>query len=162
MMNLSLPSTAKKAIQKDIFWIDTKFGLIHSRPENFHEKMVALEKKWSDLEASCNLPPKFYSMFKKNFSKVIRDNMLITKMQDMGLGKEAYSQNSQESLNAILHKFVNFKENDVNAFVSELESCITQQQRHVDNAFLEKGKWSLRPEYKHLLIDQNTYFSAGP
>ena len=48
--------------------------------------------------------------------------------------------NASESMNALLKK-VNYKKNELSLFIAELKAVIEEQERELEHAVIDKGKY---------------------
>ena len=77
-----------------------------------------------------------------------------------GLGNppESFTTNASESINAVLKNEVEYKKNDVPAFLDKLQAVISEQQREVERAIVNTGKFKFCEMYKHLVKSEEDWF----
>ena len=80
---------------------------------------------------------------------MITSGMLQPMREDAGLGfpPASFTTNACESLNAMLKRKVNYKKNELPAFVDHLKSLIDEQERELERAVIGRGKYRFRREF---------------
>ena len=84
--------------------------------------------------------PVVYRWFVLHIPPIIQNNLHSELLHDLGLGKEKYTQNHSESLNALVKRYVNFQKQDILQFVNDLEECVKEQQNEVIKATVCLGR----------------------
>ena len=139
----------------------TEKGLIYASSQEFGKKLDVLEKRCQDLENKNGMrTPRVFQWFRLHVFPVIRDNMNTELLKSLGIKSEKYTQNSSESVNAIIKRYVNFKKQDIFSFVNDLEECILEQQNEMGKAVLGLGRWKLASLYESMQVPSDTWF--GP
>ena len=85
--------------------------------------------------------------------EIITSGMFQPMREDAGLGcpPASFTTNACESLNAVLKHKVNYKKNEVPAFVDRLKNLIDEQ---LERAVIGRGKYWFRREFQHLQIEE--------
>lgn len=68
-----------------------------------------------------------------------------------------FSTNASESINAMLKRKVNYKKNELPAFVQHLNEIIDEQQRELERAVVGRGN-QFQDDYKHLEVSEKDWF----
>ena len=102
----------------------------------------------------------FSEWFKWYKCSTIKQAMLRPVRLRAGLGNppESFTTNASESINALLKNQVEYKKNDVPAFLDKLQAAISEQQREVERAIVNTGKYRFREKYKHLVKSEEEWF----
>ena len=85
--------------------------------------------------------------------------MLCSIRQECGLGcpPEPFTTNSNESINAVLKRKVNYTKSEL---PDRIKKVIDEQQREVERAIIGRGKYKLRPQYYSTLEVQEAKWFA--
>ena len=69
-----------------------------------------------------------------------------------GLGNPPsyFTTNSSESVNALLKNKVEYKKSELPEFLEKLRSVINEQEKELERAIIDRGKYQLCDEYKNL------------
>ena len=79
--------------------------------------------------------------------------MLRSKRRQCGLGDppSSFTTNASESINAVVKNRVDYKKSDVPVFLDNLKAVIDEQQRELERAIVDKGKYRFRQRFKGLV-----------
>lgn len=74
--------------------------------------------------------------------------MLHPVREECGLGNppEIFTTNPSESMNAILKCKVDFKKSELPVFVEKMKEVVVEQQKEVEHALIDRGKYHLRSQ----------------
>ena len=137
-------------------------GLVDSpSEEDFFEKLEAKKADWLKREVdNAGVVPGFFDWFLHHKVEMITSGMLQPMREDAGLGcpPASFTTNACESLNAVLKRKVNYKKNELPAFVNHLKSLIDEQERELERAVIGRGKYRFRREFQHLQIEEEVWF----
>ena len=102
----------------------------------------------------------FFDWFLHHKVEMITSGMLQPVREDAGLGcpPASFTTNACESLNAVLKRKVNYKKNELPAFVDHLKSLIDEQERELERAVIGRGKYRFRREFQYLQIEEEVWF----
>ena len=82
------------------------------------------------------------------------------KRQCAGLGNppSAFTTNASESINALLKNKLDYKKQELAAFLDKLKETIDEQERELEQAVIDGGKYQFCDDYRHLIKQQNKWF----
>ena len=102
----------------------------------------------------------FSRWFKTYKCHIIKKTMLHPVRMRAGLGNPpiAFTTNASESINALLKNLVEFKRSDVPVFLDQLQSAIDEQQKEVERAIIDAGKYKFRDQFKYLVKSEEEWF----
>ena len=82
--------------------------------------------------------------------------MLQSTRRDAGLGDppEPFTTNASESMNALLKNKVEYKRSEL----PELKEAINEQDREVERAVINRGKYKLLPEFQSFEKTEEEWF----
>ena len=86
--------------------------------------------------------------------------MLRSKRRQAGLGDPplAFTTNASESINALLKNHVQSKKGDVPLFLDKLKAATDEQQRELERAIVDKGKYKLKHAFASLIKGESEWF----
>jgi hypothetical protein len=157
-----------EAVIKDI--ADTIFGkqvysvyvedLTDSDDEMFWDKLHECKEKCSKLEKENGCVTGFYQWFSMYKALEIVSGMLKPLRIDAGLGSPPahFTTNSSESINAILKRKKDFKNNELPEFVRKLKELIDEQERELERAVAGRGKFQFCEEFQHLQMEEAKWY----
>ena len=98
----------------------------------------------------------FFDWFVQHKVEMITSGMLQPTREDAGLGfpQASFTTNACESLNAMLKREVNYKKNELPAFVDHFKSLIDEQERELERAVIGRGRYRFRREFQHLQVEE--------
>ena len=112
--------------------------------DDFQSKLEPLLIKWENLETSIssNLND-FIQYFVSNKVDVVRDTMLQPIREECGLGNppDIFTTNPSKSVNDMLKHKVDYKKNDLPAFVEKIREFINEQNNELQRAVINRGKY---------------------
>ena len=153
LRELKVDETKMKQILVDIFGSvigDTHFqGLIDSSDStDFGQKVELLRPKWESL---C---PGFVDWFLKHEADLMCSSMVASVRASAGLGNppKSFTTNSNESLNNLLKRKVNFKRSEWPKFNEILLGFVNDQQAEFEKSIFGQGEYELVDEFKHLEV----------
>ena len=163
-MSVSQPFT--QVILGDIFgrMVDMKQfdGLVDAEDEEEYENGVqSLCEKWENYDSSENGPIHLFCRWLKTYkSNTIKQSMLRSKRRQCGLGDppSSFTTNASESINAVVKNRVDYKKSDVPVFLDNLKAVIDEQQRELERAIVDKGKYRFRQRFKGLVKTEDEWF----
>ena len=102
----------------------------------------------------------FALWFQKYKATLIKMKMLKPVRIKAGLGSQphAFTTNASESMNAVLKRKVDYKKNELPAFLEQLKKVIDEQEEELVRAIIDKGKYQLCLEYKKFQIPESQWF----
>ena len=86
--------------------------------------------------------------------------MLRPIREDCGLGSppDPFYTNASESMNNVIKVKVDYKRNELPQFMDKLHALCEEQQHEVEKAIIGCGKYTLRPQYQYLEVDESKCF----
>ena len=86
--------------------------------------------------------------------------MLQSTRRDAGLGDppEPFTTNASESMNALLKNKVEYKRSELPEFLEKLKEDINEQDREVERAVINRGKYKLLPEFQSFEKTEEEWF----
>lgn len=121
-----------------------------SSHDTFQQKLVALKEHWQKCEdqEGCG----FYEWFHQNKATVIEQTMLKSIRENAGLGclPESFTTNASKTANFIWKNKVDYKHSQLLEFVEKLKQVIDDQEKEVEKAVIQRGKYHIEAEYKYL------------
>ena len=137
-------------------------GLVDSQNEDdLFDKLEAKKAEWLKREAdNVGVVPGFFDWFLQYKVEMITSGMLQPLREDAGLGYPpiSFTTNACESLNTVLKRKVNYKKNELPAFVEHLKSLIDEQERELERAVIGRGKYRFKREFQHLQLEEVVWF----
>ena len=131
----------------------------------FEEKLSVLLSKWKlhDLDDDKGPVNAFCPWFRTNKEIVIRDTMLLPVREEAGMGSppEPFYTNSSECINNVLKVKVDYKRTELKLFVDNLRQLVEEQQREVEKAVVECGKYFLQRQYTEVGVSQSKWSSMS-
>ena len=169
LSNCNIQSDVALKVLNDVFGyrMGTVFqeGLVDSTDvEDFQAKLESLIEKWNTLANSSSADmAEFIDWFKANKVEVIRDTMLRPVREECGLGNppEIFTTNPSESMNAVLKRKLDFRKSELPVFVEKMKEVVGEQQKEVERAVIDRGKYCLRSEYRFLQVSQDKWFTMN-
>ena len=129
--------------------------------EEFDQGVQCLCQKWEQFDSEDRGPMQvFCEWFKRYKCSTVKHAMLRPVRIKAGLGNPpiAFTTNASESINALLKNQVEYKKNDVPVFLDKLQAAINEQQREVERAIVNTGKYRFCEKYKHLVKSEDDWF----
>ncbi len=155
------PDRLIKEVLRDIFGTGAERGLIHASSKEFDSKLCVLEKRWQALEMEHGIhTPRVYQWCRLHVFSVVRDSLNSELLHTLGVKSEKYTQNSSESINALIKRYVSFKKQDVCSFVNDLEECVLEQQNEMSKAVLGHRRWKLTSEFHTMGVSTDSWFTT--
>ena len=153
LRELKVDEIKMKQILSDIFGSDigdTHFqGLIDSNDcTHFMQRLELLKPKWESL---C---PGFVDWFLKHEANLMCTSMVASVRANAGLGNppKPFTTNSNESLNNLLKRRVNFKRSEWPKFNEILLAFVSDQQGEFEKSIFGQGEYELVDAFKHLEV----------
>lgn len=141
-------------------------GLIDAASsEDFDTKLASMKLVWESRESgepTCT--PGFFQWFQTYKAKVFRCSVIRPVREEARLGSppEVFTTNASESLNAAIKSKVNYQKSELNKFIDKMRCLETDQQKEVERAVCGRGKYRLRPQYRSLEVEEQTWFNMTP
>ena len=140
-------------------------GLVDSTDNSdFQAKVESLVAKWSNMQdASAMDMRKFIEWFKANKVQTICSTMLRSVREECGLGNppDIFTTNPSESINAMLKHKMDYKKNELPTFVEKVRELSLEQNKEVERAIVNRGKYKFRAEYQFLEIPESKWFTMS-
>lgn len=94
-----------------------------------------------------------------NKAPIIRDAVLRSIREECGLGNppEQFTTNASESVNALLKHKVDYKQNELPAFIDQVKELVEEQDKEVERAVINRGKYRLRDQYHFLEVGESKW-----
>ena len=118
-------------------------------------------QKWQHFDSEESGPMHAFSeWFKRYKCSTIKQAMLRPVRVRAGLGNSpsTFTTNASESINALLKNQVEYKKSDVPVFLDKLQNAIDEQQKEVERAIVNIGKYRFCEKYKHLVKNEDDWF----
>ena len=134
-------------------------GLIDCESQDkFHQKLAALMSRWEEFDDQGG--DGFYKWFCERKAAVIKETMLRPVREDAGLGcpPQPFTTNASETTNFILKNKVDYKPSQLLDFVDKLKQVIDDQEKEIEKAVIQRGKYKFKAEYKHLEIPESQWY----
>lgn len=155
-----------QVVLRDIFGrqveLEQMDGLVDAVSEKeFDEGVKYLCQKWQQFDSVESGPMHAFSeWFKRYKCSTIKQAMLRPVFIRAGLGNPpvTFTTNASESINALLKNQVEYKKNDVPVFLDKLQGAVDEQQREVERAIVNTGKYRFCEKYKHLVKSEDDWF----
>lgn len=165
----NIPSDVSKRILDDIFGCRHgtvfKVGLVDSSDrDDYQSKLDSLVQAWQTAEMPSSADAHgFIRWFQANKADAIRDKMLRRIRQECGLGNppNPFTTNASESVNALLKHKVEYKQNEVPVFIDKVKELIEEQEREVEWAVINRGKYCFRQQYHFLEVEEGKWFTMS-
>ena len=137
-------------------------GLVDAESETvFYQKLEDFKGYVENKESENHgCQTGFYDWFCNNKVDTVMLGMLRPVREEEGLGipPPAFTTNASESINAMLKKKVDYKKNELPAFMNHLKQIIDEQDRELERAVIGRGKYEFVEEYKFLEIKEINWF----
>ena len=124
-----------------------------------------MEDNWNQREQQVfsnrkSHQPQFFSWFSQYKAKEFREYTLRSLREETGLGSppKAYYTNDNESINSLLKETTNYKKQQWGMFNDKMKKLVEQQQREVEKAVINCGRYRLRSEYTFLAVAEDKWF----
>jgi hypothetical protein len=136
-------------------------GLIDLDLDKFTPALHKLENRWNNLESSCRQaePPQFYHWFCKYKADNIISCVLPHVRVKAGLKvTDRFTTNAVESINCVIKREVEWKENKLLVLVQLLKEIVIQHEAELQKAVINHGEWHFIPLYQNLVISEEIWF----
>jgi hypothetical protein len=165
----SIPCDVARLVLDDIF--GRKLGTVYeeslvdaSDVDDFQAKVESLLSKWRnhDMSSSADMEG-FIQWFVANKVDVIKNSMLRPIREDCGLGNppNIFTTNPSESMNALLKRKVDFKRSELPLFIEKIKEVVTEQQKEVERAIINRGKYQFQTDYRYLQVAESEWFTMN-
>ena len=175
MKQLGLPQAVTKEMLRDIMGVtvgtDRYQGLVDATSEkDFREKLCALKERWDTFEqVNRSVPvgkefqPEFHDWFIREKADVIVNCMLPDARTKAGLGEnpDHFYTNMCESMNKTLKCHTDYKEQELHVFIEKMQTFTQVQDNLLRKAVIRSGSWRFRPEYNHLEVHSDKWFTLS-
>ena len=165
LTKLGIPDSIQKEVINDIFGMRTESsfyeGLVDAPNEDvFDRKLEGLQNKWLKHEDYRSSLETFSLWFLSHKARIMKETMIRPRREEAGLGSppEAFYTNASECINSIIKKKVCYKSSDIPDLIAKLKELEDEQNREVEMAVIQHGKYSLRREYKFLEVTETKWF----
>ena len=137
-------------------------GLIDAEnDEEYDDGLCSLIGKWKALDTGKDGPVcSFTEWFLRYKSKAVKEGLLRSNRQRAGLGDppSQFTTNASESMNALIKMKMDYKKHELPVFLDKLKEVIDEQERELERAVLDRGKYQFSTEYQYLVKKQNDWF----
>ena len=137
-------------------------GLIDCKnDEEFEKGITALCSKWERMDSHDHGPLHAFGRWFVQYKKEsLKKKMLKETRIKAGLGNPPsyFTTNSSESVNAMLKNKVDYKKSELPEFLEKLRSVIDEQEKELERAIIDRGKYQLCDEYKKLEVKEDKWF----
>ena len=158
LCELKVDEVKAKQILSDVFgsWVDNTYfeGLIDSADyTDFMDKVEMLRAKWELLS------PGFIDWFINTKAEVMCSTMIASVRTRAGLGclPRRFTTNSNESLNNLLKRKVDFRRSEWPQFNKTLQAVVKEQQDEFQKAIFGMGEYELLDEFKYLEVPHHKW-----
>jgi len=163
----NIPTEVASLMLDDIFGrrLGTVFeeGMVDSSDDaDFQMKLDSTLEKWRNLDVCSSADMEgFLQYFTANKVAVIRHTMLRPIRIECGLGNppEIFTTNASESTNALLKHKVDYRRNELPVFVNKVKELVAEQQKELERAVINRGKYQFREQYRFLQVPESKWFS---
>ena len=165
----SIPHELATTILNDIFGqrLGAVFqeGLVDcDNNDDFESKSEILIETWrtSKMSSASDID-KFIKWFVSNKIGVIRNSMLRSIREESGLGNPPpiFTTNASESINALIKRKMDYKKHQLPQFIEMVHELVDEQNREVERAIVNRGKWRLRSQYQFLEVPESVWFTMS-
>lgn len=70
-----------------------------------------------------------------------------------------FTTNASESTNALLKHKVDYRRNELPVFVNKVKELVTEQQKELERAVINRGKYQFWKQYRFLQVPESKWFS---
>ena len=166
LRELRVPSVVAKAFVHDILGnpAQLELGLVDAEGEGELDAMLAsLEVVWNRREQPYNYPPQFSAWFLKYCRQTVAENMIrpVRERALLGSPPQPYYTNEVESKNNVLKQHLKYKASELPQFVENMKKLLTEQRREVERAVATTGEYRLSPNYGHLAVSPQKWFTQN-
>ena len=164
LTDLGIKECYRRVIIEDIFGkkegTHMHEGLIDAANSKEYENgLKILQKKWKNMMPGDSIQS-FNEWFLQYKSRTIEMTLLKEVRIKAGLGDppSTFSTNASESMNAMLKNKVNYKKNELPAFLDKLKEVIGDQEKEIERALIDRGKYRLCSDFKSYQQDESKWF----
>jgi len=149
--------------QYQSFFVEDVMGSFHSphaiglvdanTPEEFDEMLSNLQSVWQKREAEfSSRSPVVYQWFVKYHAEDVRNFMITTVRERVGLGKPPshYTTNANESINNVVKQALHYEEKDWDKFCDEMFKLVKIQYQELEKAVIRTGEYRFKANFAHL------------
>ena len=138
-------------------------GLVDSEDhKEFELGFEILSAKWEKLVLQGEQPlQSFAKWFHQYKSTLMKSSMLKSVRRKGGLGDPPvhFTTNASESINSVLKNKVDYKKSELPEFLDKLKSVIDEQERELERAIIDRGKYKLCEKFKKMEISEHEWFT---
>ena len=131
-------------------------GLVDcSSHREFQQKLAVLKERWEKFDGD-----EFYEWFCEHKVEVIEQTMLKPIREDALLGCPpcSFTTNASETANSIIKNKVDYKQSQLLEFVEKLKQVIDDQEKEVEKAVIQRGKYRFKSQFKHLEVAEGQWY----
>ena len=137
-------------------------GLIDAENDQEYENgLQSLIRKWKALDANEDGPVcSFTGWFVQYKNAAVKEGLLRPNRQRAGLGDppSQFTTNASESVNALLKNKMDYKKHELPVFLDKLKEVIDEQERELERAIIDRGKYKFCTDYQYLVKKQSDWF----
>ena len=106
----------------------------------------------------------FYDWFCQYKVSIVQEIMLKFVREEAGLGcpPQPFTTNASETTNFILKNKLDYKSHQLLEFVEKLKQLIDDQEKEIEKAVVQRGKYRFIPEYKYLEVPEDHWYKMTP
>lgn len=130
----------------------------------FYQKLAMLKERWEGFEDQAGVFHGFFEWFCEYKAAVIEETMLKPVREDAGLGcpPAPFTTNASETANFILKSKVDYKRSQLLEFIEKLKEVVDEQEREVEKAAIQRGKYRFQSQYKYLEVPESQWYKMTP
>ena len=167
LKDLKFSDSLSRSVLNDIFGnrsSDTYVeGLIDAVDgADFDNRFLRLETSWSKQEKSDVGTDEFVPWFQRYKLDHFKKTMIGSVRKAAGLlPTEHFSTNASEAVNMILKSKMNYKKSDLPYLVSQIKELVFEQLEELDNALLNRGKFSVKSSFQDLVVGESSWHNMS-
>ena len=136
-------------------------GLVDSASgTQFQQKLAMLKERWQKFDGGES----FYLWLCEHKVDIIEQTMLKEVREDAHLGcpPTSFTTNASETINFVLKNKVDYKECQLVEFVQKLKQVVDDQEKEVEKAVIQRGKYRFKSQFKHLEVSEVQWYKMTP
>jgi hypothetical protein len=137
-------------------------GLIDAENDQQYENgLQSLIGKWKTLDANEGGPVCSFTEWLLQYkTAAIKEGLLRCSRQKAGLGDppSQFTTNASESINALLKNKMDYKKHELSIFLDKLKDVIDEQERELERAVIDRGKYEFCTNYQYLVKKESDWF----
>ena len=159
--------SVQRIIVGDIFGkqVGTQYleGLVDVESEQQYEDgLQSLCERWKMYDSCAGGPVStFIQWYLKCKTSLVKEGLLRSKRQSAKVGNPPppmFTTNASVSINALLKNKLDYKKHELSVFLDKLKETIDEQERELERAVIDGGKYQFCDDYRHLIKQQDEWF----